>query len=585
MSVSILAADVPTLSASSSTASSSASSVSSIHGRRIRFAPLPDPRALDDDVDDDTIDHDDALHAAVSTCLPDSKPCSLSSSPSSDASDHVPASSKPITQQLLSHSPITHTPSWPKPKTMNLLRPFPFTKSKSTSSSASSHSLTPTQSLDSAGSPTPTNATPHPASFSRKNFSTEEILTLGTINLFRTSSKRKDTSASTDSSSGWGFGLTRWSSAGSYTKSSVPLTRTQSAQSYTPSISSKLKFGSLRSSKDDKPRPRPSSVISVQSAPSSTATAVKPSSLPTGRKGIRMLNGRVYGAAKRQRDPNANPFANARDDEPEFVEWGYGGMGSVRGGRHAGVTGDGKGTRWERLQSDATFMGTGVKKGVGGADVDEDDGSGMGWVRKRKEQRERERKEREEKEKAEREKKSAEEAPTSAEESTAATVDTETSPAPAVVSARLQADSIISQAASEPLSITVPSLAEDAPSSPVSVPAVVATSLSAPVPVLEHNLTAVTLPAHLSRHHSYTGNHRRTPSRTTSVEGVPAIAPASAPLPTREEVSSESESESEEDIDEYDEDEDEDEEQNEELELKRKTALGAGVEKISRHHD
>ncbi|KAF5386657.1 hypothetical protein D9615_001956 [Tricholomella constricta] len=489
MSVSVLHPDMPSLSASSSTASSSASSVNSIPARRIRFAPLPDPRALDDDQDDD-----DPLHLPA---LPDSKPCSLSSSTASDAEDHPPSSPKPTTQQLLSHPPIPHAPSWSKPKSLNLLRPFPFRKSAPAPSSASEHSLTPTQSLD-----TPSNATPT-SSFSLMNFSTEEILTLGTINLFRASSKSNDSAipakrpTSPSSSSGWGFGLSRWSSTGSCSKGS-PLSRSQSAQSYNPSISSKLKLGSSSSNNNKPKKPRSSSVASTASTASSadgkSAPLAKSASLPGPvRKGTRMLNGRVYGGPKRpNRDPNANPFANARD-ELEFVEWGYGGMGSVRGGRHAGVTGDAadkERTKWERLQSDATFMGSGTsgageKKGVGG---EEDDGSGMGWVKKRKEQREKEKKELEEREKAEKEKLEAEQ-------------DTP-APPPAEPQPQPQAETTVSEA----LSISLPDSAPVA--APVTEPPPVVSSVSLPAPVLEHNLTAVTLPAHLSRHHSHT--HRRT---------------------------------------------------------------------------
>jgi hypothetical protein len=92
-----------------------------------------------------------------------------------------------------------------------------------------------------------------------------------------------------------------------------------------------------------------------------------------------MLNGRYYGT---QSDPN--PFANARDDEPEFVEWGYGGMGSAKSDASTG-------SHWSKLQSG---------RGVGSVEDEDDDGGGMGWVRKRREQREREKREREEREKA-----------------------------------------------------------------------------------------------------------------------------------------------------------------------------------------
>ncbi|KAG6864557.1 hypothetical protein C0991_008670 [Blastosporella zonata] len=487
---------MPPLESSSSTSSSSASSVTSIPPRRIRFAPLPDPHAHD------------ALHIDTA-CLPDPKSYSLSSSPSSDEQ----ISPKPTTQQLLSHPPITHVPSWQKPKSLNLLRPFPFRRSQPPAPTPnSSHSLTPTQSNDNTARPS--------SSF---HISTEEILTLGTINLFRTSSKASDSTENASSPS-WTFGLTRWSSASSNT--GVPLSRSQSAQSsYAPSISSKLKLSSLKRS--SKPRP----------APIEATTTPKPPS--AARKGTRMLNGRVYGAKKR--DPNANPFASARDEDPEFVEWGYGGMGSVRGGRQAGVTDTNPKTRtrWERLQSDGTFM-TGVaggeKKGVGGttkpADDDDDDGSGMGWVKKRKEQREKEKREQEEREASER------------------------TPQP-----------------------------EPPKSESVEPPIIVHAPEDTTTP-LEHNLTTVTIPTHLPRHHSHP--HRRTASRTSSMETVPMLPPTTSvpsPLAREDLPSSSSESDSEYDDNDEEEDDDDDEEEDEETrEHRRKMVLGAGVEKVSRHN-
>ncbi|OCB89677.1 hypothetical protein A7U60_g3154 [Sanghuangporus baumii] len=114
----------------------------------------------------------------------------------------------------------------------------------------------------------------------------------------------------------------------------------------------------------------------------------------TVRRGTRLLNGRIYG--RRPSTAPKNLFSNIRDDEPEFVEWGHGGMGSVRAGMGS--------TRWARLQS-AKKLSIGHDDGT--IAEDEDDGSGMAWVKKRREQRERERKEREEREageKAEQEK-------------------------------------------------------------------------------------------------------------------------------------------------------------------------------------
>lgn len=101
-----------------------------------------------------------------------------------------------------------------------------------------------------------------------------------------------------------------------------------------------------------------------------------------------MLNGRVYGA-RRIDAQNTNMFVTAKDEEPEFVEWGYGGMGSVKAGKQ-----NGGGGQWSRLQSDKAMGSGGAGAGV---DDNLDDGGGMEWVRKRKEKRDREAKEREEK--------------------------------------------------------------------------------------------------------------------------------------------------------------------------------------------
>jgi hypothetical protein len=100
----------------------------------------------------------------------------------------------------------------------------------------------------------------------------------------------------------------------------------------------------------------------------------------------RLLNGRVYGARKHPRNQSTNVFANA-SDEPEFVEWGHGGMGSVHSG---GI--------WSKLQSDQKLLiGHVEERGRRGAPQsstpDDDDGSGMGWVKRRREERERKKRE------------------------------------------------------------------------------------------------------------------------------------------------------------------------------------------------
>lgn len=103
----------------------------------------------------------------------------------------------------------------------------------------------------------------------------------------------------------------------------------------------------------------------------------------------RLLNGRVYGARKNSHHTSANAFANVPDKEPEFVEWGHGGMGSVRAG---GI--------YSKVQSDQKLLiGHVEERGRRGTptapSTDEYDGSGMGWVKKRREEREQKKREEE----------------------------------------------------------------------------------------------------------------------------------------------------------------------------------------------
>ncbi|KAH7103843.1 hypothetical protein BKA62DRAFT_670027 [Auriculariales sp. MPI-PUGE-AT-0066] len=80
--------------------------------------------------------------------------------------------------------------------------------------------------------------------------------------------------------------------------------------------------------------------------------------------GQRLLNGRVYGAP-RQESPE-----RAKLTEPEFVEWGHGGMGSVQ---HTLAEGSAA-ADWSKVQ--------------GSAQTDTDEGSGLAWARRRREQKE-----------------------------------------------------------------------------------------------------------------------------------------------------------------------------------------------------
>ncbi|KAJ3981111.1 hypothetical protein F5890DRAFT_1477196 [Lentinula detonsa] len=303
--------------------------------------------------------------------------------------------------------------------------------SEISSSASSMYSLTPTQSIDrypaSTGSSTPTQSARKSSSLRNKlsskyNISTDQILTLGTINLFRRGSKGKDKDESdTDSISsaqGWGNALTRWTSAGSGGPRSgrdgvgVPIYRTQSTQSYKGENVRNAKRSSSPASTNSRNKPRSSSTSSKLNPAHQNGMI---STLHTGqsKKGTRMLNGRVYGAKRGSiSGSQANPFANAKDDpDPEFVEWGYGGMGSVKNVQD-GVGG----TVWGRVLSNGTSVldsGCPEKRNSVGRAVqngdsrdDDDDGSGMGWVRKRREIREkaqREAREQAEKERQERE--------------------------------------------------------------------------------------------------------------------------------------------------------------------------------------
>ncbi|KAG1752917.1 hypothetical protein EDB19DRAFT_1670564 [Suillus lakei] len=125
-----------------------------------------------------------------------------------------------------------------------------------------------------------------------------------------------------------------------------------------------------------------------------------PTSPPTrtnvSTNGMHMLNGRVYGS---KRKTLTNLFANVRD-EPEFVEWGYGGMGSIScsSGSRYSVLAKGAPALLSHGHAQKVVGGghDGAarerKDGVGVSDLaggDDDNGSGMGWVRKRRQQRER----------------------------------------------------------------------------------------------------------------------------------------------------------------------------------------------------
>ncbi|KAH9063756.1 hypothetical protein EDB83DRAFT_2315312 [Lactarius deliciosus] len=119
---------------------------------------------------------------------------------------------------------------------------------------------------------------------------------------------------------------------------------------------------------------------------SNGAPLVRAQSSSAPLKPKRLLNGRVYGARKHPHYLSANAFDNVPDKEPEFVEWGHGGMGSVRAGG-----------MWSKVQSNQKLLiGHTEERGRRGTPAppaDEDDGSGMGWVKRRREEREQKKRE------------------------------------------------------------------------------------------------------------------------------------------------------------------------------------------------
>lgn len=294
-----------------------------------------------------------------------------------------------------------------------------------------------------------------------------------------------------------------------------------------------------------------------------------------------MLNGRIYGA-KRQNRISENPFANARDEEPEFVEWGYGGMGSVKGARSAGVVGNnGPGAvNWERLLGGSAVSGqaqTGwavpgggrggaaarVKKGEAEKerrsgesarteDEDEDDdGSGLAWVKRRRRLRE------------EKEKRMLEQEKLASQESDAV-------PASQVTGSETQ-------------TTIKPSDNDSHPGSRKGTEELQLTQNMGSFSHPEHVMKAIPMPPRLL------SQHRKTSSRglaegvennATAVEDIPIPHPSSAArLAASESSSTTSSGESSED--EGSSDGEVTSEEDQEEDEKRRTAIGAGVEKVT----
>lgn len=182
--------------------------------------------------------------------------------------------------------------------------------------------------------------------------------------------------------------------------------------------------------------------------------------IPAAKPGVRMLNGRVYGRRRPYNKASTNPFATVHDTEPEFVEWGYGGMGSNKSNTNSSM-----GSAWKAVQnrSNASSFGN-----------DEDDASGMAWVRKRRAERE----------------KAKLAAETQGQESGDAVAE---QPQPTIPE-------------EEEAKTPQPPKEDDIPHPPVDVPT--ATLAQQPHGQLEHITTAVTLPPHRLHKREQSFGHR-----------------------------------------------------------------------------
>ncbi|KDQ59603.1 hypothetical protein JAAARDRAFT_56612 [Jaapia argillacea MUCL 33604] len=565
--------------------------------RKIRFAPLPDPRRdvlVTDEGEELPLSDTESRHSydpypsSTPASIPEGvavnaiTPPSASLSTPNSCSLHRSPSGSP--RQPFAEWEVVEAPRAQSDSSCTATEEYiatPATHPLSTCSSLTEGSpLTPTQSTTSNGTYRKKDSSS--GGFTRRllkpflgpskksgvnlsisNLSTEDVLTLGTINLFRSSSRDSRGGESEKDSALWGTPLDRTTSAGSTV---TPHSKPSKSRGFPLGRSQSMTAADLSTTKK----------------PTTTPSTSKPTPARQSRKGTRMLNGRVYGA-KRQ-NSNANPFANARDDEPEFVEWGYGGMGSVKTGVGNAV--------WRGVQGGKTsVMGGGGGGGVTGSGTevaadDEDDGTGMGWVKRRREQRERERKEREE---AEKKAKEAAETPTIEVHAPDAEAKNDVAAPAARPSIEddegtvVEAETTVSSKHKEeaPISIIAESQNESAPAPVHEVSATTKTTGTEP----EHVYTAVTVPApvsHKAIHHPHSdgGPHTSDPAHTASVESsdvTQVVAQPSIDVATEEEDDDEAEA----DVSAGD---DEDSEDEADIEA-RKTSRGAGVEKISRHKE
>ncbi|KAH9915772.1 uncharacterized protein BXZ73DRAFT_81246 [Epithele typhae] len=570
--------------------------------RRIRFAPLPEPRR--DEEEDGPyppvfLDDDDAAEQlAMFSALP-------SVSTSLDPKSPVGATSSPrICRRPLAPDSLLLDPSSPNPDACSPATPTAAQLADPAHDAVPLSPLTPLATA--AAAPLPDSprrgrwskmlkpllgrSTPKSPSFFPRTSSIDSTASLdlprGRGGAVVSAASSRDSSISREGAhearrnSDFGAPLHRWTSEGAAGagvglplskkkrlmlfggggsgSGGVPLERTQS-------------LTSLSGKERNKPAPRAAGAA----APANGA-----------RKQTRMLNGRVYGAKRRK--STANPFDNVRTDEPEFVEWGYGGMGSVKSaGQHA---------MWSRLQAGNDAAG------VARTDADEDDGTGMTWVKKRKEQREREKREREEREKAEAEAKAkAEESAANGEEEPAAEV------AEAVGEETTQPEPVQEVEPTVLAPIAEVSIEQTASSPTPGTPVAVDGSKPAPA-TSEHITTAVAIPAPSPHRHHHAHSNSQTfihpgverresaeaaraaPVVTPGAKGEVSVPVAEKAHPPDTEESSANNTSDDEDSEgspketdgesgQEDDDDDEDDE-----EQRRPTATSAGIEKFARHH-
>lgn len=297
--------------------------------------------------------------------------------------------------------------------------------------------------------------------------------------------------------------------------------------------------------------------------------------------GQRMLNGRVYGAP---RDPSPGR-AGRSFEEPKFVEWGYGGMGSVQ---NQTLAKGGAAADWGKLQSNARTIASGdADAETTAAAEDEDDGSGMAWVRRRRAQKE---KERLEKERQEREAAAAAPAAVPAAEDAAGQLDAKDDDTASTHEATSSKVADVPSISIQPAA----SAANSRPETPTAATLLRAPSISRntsaasgatikelareakEIDISDHTTNTVNLSAKLHAH----GRAHGTPEKP---------ARAASPSPER---SSDSSATGDDDADEEDDADGDDstvedggeDDVEEEDESARKTAASAGVEKLVRHH-